>query len=112
MKEFGFGLKKSGVMDLDGIDWTLFREIAAEEPSFLNCFYCGTCTATCSAGKYTGFNLRRLQLLIKRGQWEEVVQRIPECMLCGKCQWVCPKGVNTRHIVMLINKKLHARKIC
>lgn len=112
MKEFGFGLKKSGVMDLDGIDWTLFREIAAEEPSFLNCFYCGTCTATCSAGKYTGFNLRRLQLLIKRGQWEEVAQRIPECMLCGKCQWVCPKGVNTRHIVMLINKKLHARKIC
>ena len=112
MKEFGFGLKKSGVMDLDGIDWTLFREIAAEDPSFLNCFYCGTCTATCSAGKYTGFNLRRLQLLIKRGQWEEVVQRIPECMLCGKCQWVCPKGVNTRHIVMLINKKLHARKIC
>ena len=111
MKEFGFGLKKSGVMDLDGIDWTLFREIAAEEPSFLNCFYCGTCTATCSAGKYTGFNLRRLQLLIKRGQWEEVAQRIPECMLCGKCQWVCPKGVNTRHIVMLINKKLHARKI-
>ena len=112
MKEFGFGLKKSGVMDLDGIDWTLFREIAAEEPSFLNCFYCGTCTATCSAGKYTGFNLRRLQLLIKRGQWEEVAQRIPECMLCGKCQWVCPKVVNTRNIVMLINKKLHARKIC
>ena len=112
MKDFGFGLKKSGVMDLDGIDWTLFREIAAEEPSFMNCFYCGTCTATCSAGKYTGFNLRRLQLLVKRGQWEEVAQRIPECMLCCKCQWVCPKGVNTRHIVMLINKKLHARKIC
>lgn len=111
MKDFGFGIKKSGVIDLDKADMSLLREIAAEEPSFLHCFYCGTCTATCSAGKYTGFNLRRLQLLIKRGQLDEVSERISECMLCGKCQWVCPKGVNTRHVVMLVNKNLHARKI-
>lgn len=111
MKDFGFGIKKSGVIDLDQSDRSLLREIAEEEPSLLNCFFCGTCTATCSAGKYTGFNLRRIQLLIRRGQLEEVASRIPECMLCGKCQWVCPKGVNTRHVVTLVNKKLHARKI-
>lgn len=111
MKDFGFGIRKSGVIDLDKSDMSLLREIAGEEPSFLNCFFCGTCTATCSAGKYTDFNLRRIQLLIRRGQLEEVSSRISECMVCGKCQWVCPKGVNTRHVVMLVNKKLHARKI-
>lgn len=111
MKDFGFGLNKSSVIDLDKADFDIVKEIAEEEPSFMNCFYCGTCTATCSAGKYTGFNLRRLQLLIKRGQWEEAEKSISECMLCGKCQWVCPKGVNTRHIVIIINKKINARKI-
>lgn len=111
MKDFGFGIKQSGVMDLDKADFTLLHEIAEAEPSARHCISCGTCTSTCSAGKYTGFNLRRLQLLIRRGELQEVASRISECMLCGKCQWACPKGVNTRHIVMLINQKLHARKI-
>lgn len=111
MKNFGFGIKQSSVIDLNKADKSLFEEIAAEEPSVMNCFFCGTCTATCSAGKYTGFNLRRLQLLLKRGQLSEVEAHLSECMLCGKCQWVCPKGVNTRHIVSLLNQKIHARKI-
>jgi heterodisulfide reductase subunit C len=27
-------------------------------------------------------------------------------MLCGKCLLACPKGVNTRHIVLTLNKHL------
>ena len=25
-------------------------------------------------------------------------------MLCGKCQLVCPRGVNTRNVILLIKK--------
>jgi heterodisulfide reductase subunit C len=31
---------------------------------------------------------------------------INRCMVCGKCQFACPKGVNTRHIVLTLNKHL------
>lgn len=27
-------------------------------------------------------------------------------MLCGKCRLVCPRGINTRGVVMLIKRKL------
>ena len=26
------------------------------------------------------------------------------CMLCGKCQLVCPRGINTRHLILSIGK--------
>lgn len=109
-KDFGFGVKKSSVIDLDKAELELAKTIAREDISFNNCYYCGTCAATCSASKFTDFNLRLLQLKIKRGQIAEVEEVISRCMLCGKCQLVCPKGVNTRHIVILLNKKLSERK--
>ena len=31
---------------------------------------------------------------------------INKCMLCGKCRLVCPRGINTRGVVMLIKRKL------
>ena len=49
----------------------------------------------------TKFSLRELQILIKRGENEEVRQNIRKCMLCGKCTLVCPRGVNTRNVVTL-----------
>jgi Fe-S oxidoreductase len=24
------------------------------------------------------------------------------CMLCGKCTMVCPRGINTRHLILSI----------
>ena len=29
-----------------------------------------------------------------------------KCMLCGKCRLLCPRGINTRGVVMLIKRKL------
>ena len=26
------------------------------------------------------------------------------CMLCGKCSMVCPRGINTRHLILSICK--------
>ncbi|MEG1499002.1 MAG: 4Fe-4S dicluster domain-containing protein [Bacteroidales bacterium] len=111
MRNFGYSLNKSSVIDLEKADTNLAKEIAQEEPSFLYCIYCGTCTGTCTAGNFTDFNLRKIQLLVKRGQIEEIKNLLPNCMLCGKCQMACPKGVNTRHVLLILNRLVHARKI-
>lgn len=65
------------------------------------CIECGGCSATCTTGNFTRFSLRELQILIKRGENATVRDNINKCMLCGKCTLVCPRGVNTRNVVML-----------
>jgi len=37
--------------------------------------------------------------LLKRGENEQVREKIRKCMLCGKCILVCPRGVNTRNVI-------------
>jgi heterodisulfide reductase subunit C len=52
-----------------------------------------------------------LGLLIKQGEIEGLSKEIDKCMLCGKCILVCPRGINTRHVVMLIKKELAKLKM-
>ncbi|MBQ3174194.1 MAG: 4Fe-4S binding protein, partial [Alistipes sp.] len=33
-------------------------------------------------------------------------EELNKCMLCGKCRLVCPRGINTRAMIMLIKRKL------
>ena len=33
-------------------------------------------------------------------------EELSKCMLCGKCRLVCPRGINTREIVLTIKKHL------
>jgi heterodisulfide reductase subunit C len=53
--------------------------------------------------------LRKIMLLCKRGDTQSLSPIINRCMVCGKCQFACPKGVNTRHIVLILNKYLNER---
>jgi heterodisulfide reductase subunit C len=84
------------------------RDIATQvlqyEPSFATCIGCGTCMATCSAGRFTPFNLRQLQLMVMRGQTDKVHTEAQKCMLCGKCQLICPRGINTRNVLLAIHR--------
>ena len=64
------------------------------------CIGCGGCTAGCTAGALTEFNIRRLQMLAKRGEEREARERLGRCMLCGKCLLVCPRGVETRKMIL------------
>ncbi|MCK7533335.1 MAG: hypothetical protein MZV63_21040 [Marinilabiliales bacterium] len=57
------------------------------------------CTATCTAGQHVSFNLRRMNTLIRRGEIDLLREEVKQCMLCGKCHLVCPRGVNTRNVV-------------
>ena len=97
---FGYSISKSSTIDLDQQSKDISARLLQLEPSFATCIGCGSCMATCSAGHFTTLNLRRLQLLVRRGQTDAISAEAQKCMLCGKCQIICPRGVNTRNIVL------------
>jgi heterodisulfide reductase subunit C len=101
MEEFGFTISKGRQIDFEANDRKIADFIHEREPSFRICIECGCCSATCTTGNFTQFSLRELQILIKRGENDLVRDKIRKCMLCGKCTLVCPRGVNTRNVVML-----------
>ena len=82
------------------------QRITAMEPSFRLCIGCGCCTSTCSANTFTEFNLRKIQLQVNRGELKTLRSEVEKCMLCGKCQMVCPRGVNTRNVILSLFKTL------
>lgn len=100
--DFGFKLSKSATIDLNGVDHTAFDRVCEEEPGARLCMACGSCTATCTAGPYSGMSVRKVLLALQRGQ--SVKEMMACCMLCGKCTMVCPRGINTRHLLLTISK--------
>ncbi|OFX72808.1 MAG: (4Fe-4S)-binding protein [Bacteroidetes bacterium GWE2_29_8] len=102
MKNFGFSINEDRQIDFDKRDDRLYKYICKEEPSFVTCIECGSCGATCSAGNFTTFSLRKINTSIKRGLMDIVREDIKKCMLCGKCQLVCPRGINTRNVLIKI----------
>ena len=97
--KFGFVINRSRLIDYDASDRKVREYVTLREPSFRLCFSCGGCTATCTAGQHTSFNLRRMNTYIRRGEIEPLREEVTRCMLCGKCLLVCPRGVNTRNVV-------------
>jgi len=106
MKSFGYTISKDRQIDYDNNDRRLVDYIEAIEPSILICMECGSCTATCSAGHFTEFSIRRLHTLVQRGETRHLRKEIEKCMLCGKCQLVCPRGVNLRNLILTIHQAL------
>ena len=101
MNKFGYTISKGRQINYETNNRYAAEYILDREPSFRVCIECGCCSATCTTGNFTKFSLRELQILIKRGENDQVRENIKKCMLCGKCTLVCPRGVNTRNIVML-----------
>jgi heterodisulfide reductase subunit C len=103
---FGYSINRPRAIDLDTIDLRKSRVILREMPELQTCVGCGSCTASCTAGGLTDFNFRRLHTLVRRGEYKGLYEEVGKCMLCGKCRLVCPRGINTRALVMLIKRKL------
>jgi heterodisulfide reductase subunit C len=101
MDKFGFAISKARVIDYDKNDRSIAEYILERENSFRMCIECGGCSSACTTGNFTSFSLRELHVLIKRGENEKPKGQIRQCMLCGKCILVCPRGVNTRNVVFL-----------
>jgi heterodisulfide reductase subunit C len=103
---FGFTVHKDRQIDLDSNDRGILRSVMLVEPSISLCISCGSCAATCSAAMYTDFSLRKIILQVRRGVTIGLVSEIGKCMLCGKCYLACPRGVNTRNLIIQINRAL------
>jgi len=106
MIKWGFSINRDTSIDLDRNDRSLAGIISAKEPSFRTCMSCGSCGGTCSAAQFTDFSFRKLILLVQRGETENLEKELKKCMLCGKCALVCPRGINTRHILTLLHENL------
>ena len=106
MINFGFSINKPRVIDIDNNNLRKSNEIILEMPELQACIGCGSCTASRTAGNLTDFNFRKVHTLVRRGEYQGAYMELNKCMLCGKCRLVCPRGINTRGIVMLIKRKL------
>ncbi len=100
--KFGYTIQRDNQIDLDKNDLSMYYEVRKKEPSVLLCMACGTCASTCSAAQFTDFSLRRIILQLSRGEITGMAEEVSKCMLCGKCQMACPRGVNTRNIILTI----------
>lgn len=100
MMDFGFKLAASSTIDLDKVDLTLYKKIAQIEPDIKRCMACGSCSATCTAGEFSGMSVRKMILAMQRGK--DITKMLSNCMLCGKCTMVCPRGINTRHLILSV----------
>lgn len=105
---FGYGLTPSATLDLSRVSLEKFEQLCRLEPDVRKCMACGSCAASCTAGRYTIVNLRRILLYLQRGREKEAVAQIRHCMLCGKCLLVCPRGINTRNLILAIGRTYDA----
>lgn len=99
---FGFKISPSSAINLDKVDLTLFSRLHEIEPDAYKCMSCGSCSATCPAGRFSGMSMRKVLHDLQRGKEKEAVGMLKGCMLCGKCSMVCPRGINTRHLILSI----------
>lgn len=91
-------------IDLDTADFKPSDRLFACEDALRACIGCGACTAACTASSLTPFNFRRMHTFIRRGELTMVREEVKKCMLCGKCSMLCPRGINTRNVVISIKK--------
>lgn len=106
MPQFGFSISQPRAVNLDTNDLLPAEKILHEIPELQTCIACGCCTATCTAGNLTSFNFRKVHTLVRRGEYRQAYEQLDKCMLCGKCRLVCPRGINTRAVVMKIKREL------
>lgn len=102
MINFGYKLQEDRQIDYDSNNRRILELVRKDEPSVDWCMSCGTCGSTCTAAVSTDFSLRKLILLSRRGIEDEITKMVFRCRFCGKCINSCPRGVNTRNIVYLM----------
>lgn len=104
MVDFGFGIVPSSRINLDLFDRVKFEALATLEPDVRKCMACGSCTAVCTAGTFKATSLRAAIEEIQNGHEKKALEMISGCQLCGKCFMTCPRGINTRHLILSIVK--------
>lgn len=96
---FGFSISKSRETDLDKVDLEFAERLLELEPSLRLCIGCGACTGTCMAASRSTLNIRKTHTRFRRGETVLLADDLKNCMFCGKCTMVCPRGVNIRNVI-------------
>ena len=104
--KWGYGIVTKRSIDLDSNDMTIANKLQEAESTLISCIACGCCTATCTAGYLTDFNFRQLHTLVRRGEYDKAREEAEKCMLCGKCFIICPRGINTRNVILTLRRIL------
>ena len=68
MTIFGYSLTKSSRINLNDRNLEKWNKLVKMEPDVLKCMACGSCTASCTAGKFTKTSLRSAILYLQNGQ--------------------------------------------
>jgi heterodisulfide reductase subunit C len=102
MIEFGYSIQADRQIDYDLHQKRILEFVRQSEPSIDWCMSCGTCASACTAAELTNFSLRKLILLARRGIENDLISMVHRCRFCGKCFNACPRSVNTRNIVYLM----------
>ncbi|MCC8019471.1 MAG: 4Fe-4S dicluster domain-containing protein [Rikenellaceae bacterium] len=103
---WGYSISRPRAVDMDANDHEAAARLLRKLPELQACIACGCCVATCTAGNLTDFNFRRVHTLVRRGEYKGAYDELNKCMLCGKCRLVCPRGINTRAVVMAVKRIL------
>jgi heterodisulfide reductase subunit C len=102
--KFGFEASDARNINMDHVITSQLQSIFDKEPTLHRCISCGRCAAVCTAGHFTKMQFYKLNLWAHRGQVKQIAEMAKNCMLCGKCQLSCPRGVNIRHGVLLLSE--------
>ncbi len=105
--DFGFTIAKPRSIEPTKTGKEQLGQLEELVPTFRRCMNCGGCTATCSAGQFTDFNIRKVHNLYRWEKYKELDEELQKCMLCGKCTLVCPRGVNLRSLIIHLRKALN-----
>lgn len=105
-RSFGYKINNDRQICYDENDHTFINIIRSLEPTIDICIGCGSCTATCSAGNFTPFSIRRVHTFLTRSETDGLRKELEKCMFCGKCQLVCPRGVNLRNLILMMLDQL------
>ncbi|MBF0118935.1 MAG: 4Fe-4S dicluster domain-containing protein [Desulfobacterales bacterium] len=98
------------IIDISNLDSILFKSF-----SFFHnfCITCGLCSSTCPASGIEEFDPRKIVRLVSLGLEDEAVQsKWPwVCTMCGKCENLCPMGVDITGIIRKIRGLREKNKI-
>jgi len=106
MNRFGFSISQGRQINFDEMNNDKVERLLEVVPSYRLCIGCGGCTAACSSAGFTDYNIRRIHMAFFRAQYDGLDSQLQKCMLCGKCLLVCPRGVNTRALIVNMRRIL------
>ena len=97
-------VKSDEIITADQLDFNFKYEVAEEigGEGILQCFQCGTCTATCPVREFDpDFNCRRVIRLVLLGAKDKVLSSnfVWQCSTCYSCYELCPQEVKITDIM-------------